>query len=236
MKRAVRAEVSHFSAIQIFGHDSTVRIESTIDPVSLQANSERKRTFQTALAAAVKKSTDRIFTGDVKAEITWFVSEERRYSTHIVADIDNIIKPLFDAVTGPEGVLIDDNQVQQVASSWLDAAPGDLKFEVIISALSPLQFIPRENLRFVDFGSPYGCMLMPDGPELLRRALITTTATAIRHHRSLLAKGIDPAVAKMHMPMQRFYPSARLRGFDVEEFLGDETPEMAVPQSAQRPM
>ncbi len=216
MRRTTSAEVTHFSVTQIFGFDSAVRIEATIDPVSLQTDSGRKKTFQAALAEATKGSTNRIFTGDVKAEITWFVSEERRYSTHIVADVDNIIKPLFDAITGPDGIMIDDNQVQQVGASWLDAEPGDLKFTMVVTALSPDEFIIRKNLTFVDFGSPYGCMLLPDGPRMLKGILITRMADAIRHHRELLAIGIEPAAARMHMPIQRFYPSARVRGFKVE--------------------
>jgi Holliday junction resolvase RusA-like endonuclease len=216
MRRTTSAEATHFSVTQIFGFDAAVRIEASIDPVSLQADSDRKKTFKAALATAIKDGTDRIFTGDVKAEITWFVSEERRYNTHIVADVDNIIKPLFDAVTGPDGILIDDNQVQQIGASWLDADPRNLKFTMVVAALSPDEFIPRTNLKFVDLGSPYGCMLVPDGPGMLRRMLIKTPVDAIRHHRELLALGIEPVAAKMHMPIQRFYPSARVRGFKVE--------------------
>ncbi|MDN4644186.1 RusA family crossover junction endodeoxyribonuclease [Arthrobacter sp. PsM3] len=220
MRRTTTAEAAHFSVTQIIGFDSAVRIEATVDPVSLQTDSDRKKTFQSALAAAIKNNTDRIFTGDVKAEITWFISEERRYNTHIVADIDNIIKPLFDAVTGPGGIMIDDNQVQQIGASWDDAEPGKLKFTMVITALFPSEFIPRHNLEFVDLGRPYGCMLVPDMPAEIKLMLITSVADAVRRHRALLAMGSEPGAAKMHMPMQRFYPSARLKGFEVKPLPG----------------
>jgi hypothetical protein len=215
MKRTVTAKASHFSVRQIFGLDSAVRIESTIDPVSLQAGSERKTTFQSALAEAIKGNTDRIFTGDVKAEVTWYISQERRYSTHIVADIDNIIKPLFDAVTGPAGIMIDDNQVQQFGASWEDSMPGNLKFTMVISALYPSEFIPRKNLEFIDFGSPYGCMLLGDIPAEMKLPQITIVADAVRRHRALLAMNVEPGAAKQHLARQRFFPSARLKGFNV---------------------
>lgn len=217
MKRTDTAKASHFSVRQIFGLEAAVRIESTIDPVSLQAGSGRKTTFQSALAEAIKGNTDRIFTGDVKAEVTWYISEERRYSTHIVADLDNIIKPLFDAVTGPTGIMIDDNQVQQLGASWEDAMPGNLKFTMVISALSPSEFIPRRNLEFIDFGTPYGCMLLGDIPAEMKLQQMAIVADAVRRHRALLAMNIEPGAAKQHMPRQRFFPSARLKGFNVEK-------------------
>lgn len=215
MKRTTTAEAAHFTVRQIFGLDSAVRIESTIDPVSLQADSDRKKTFQAALAEAIRDETDRIFTGDVKAEITWYVSEERRYGTHIVADIDNIVKPLFDAVTGPDGIMIDDNQVQQFGASWVDAIPGNLKFSMEVRALSPLEFIKRDQLDFVDFGKPYGCMLYAGIPDQMKLGLIQNVAERIRLERALLDANIAPDVAKTHMPIQRFFPSARLNGFNV---------------------
>lgn len=220
MRRTTTAEASHFSVRQIFGFDSAVRIEATVDPVSLQSDPDRKTTLQSALAEAIERNTDRIFTGDVRAEITWFISEERRYSTHIVADLDNIIKPLFDAVTGPHGIMIDDNQVQQIGASWNDAEPGNLKFTMVVTALSPSEFIPRNNLKFVDFGSPYGCMLFADIPAEMKLTLITSAADKIRCHRALLAMGVDPSEAKKCLPIQRFYPSARLKRFDVEPLPG----------------
>lgn len=218
MRRTTSAEASHFTVTQIFGYDSAVKVEASIDPISLQTDSERKKTFQSALAEAVKVHTDRIFTGDVKAEITWFVPEERRYSTHLVADIDNIIKPLFDAVTGPNGIMIDDNQVQQVAASWLDVQPDEYKFWMRVTALDSNEFIKRKNLRFVDFGRPYGCMLLPSGPDLLRPILVGNFARAIHHHQEQIANGVEPAVAKRVMPIQRSYPLARLKGFEVETY------------------
>lgn len=233
VKRTTAAELRHFKVTQTFGVTSAVRIESTIDPVSLQADSERKAKFMAALAAAVKKSSDRIFIGDVKAEITWFISEERRYHTHIVADIDNIIKPLFDAITGPSGILIDDNQVQQFGASWEDAKPGDLKFTMAVEALSPYQFILRENIEFVDFGRPYGCMLIGNMPTDARLDTLKSVTSRIRAQQALIDAGIAKEVARMGMPAQRFFPAARLSRFKVTEL--PEAAGSLVPDSETLP-
>lgn len=97
-----------------------VIIESSIPPVSLQATSARKREFKALLSEAIGKNTTTHFVHDVKVEFTWKIEEQRRYETHIVADLDNLLKPLLDAATGPTGVLIDDNQVQQIGASWIN--------------------------------------------------------------------------------------------------------------------
>lgn len=226
LSRTTIPAASHFKVTQIFGYSESVIVEATIDPVSLQGDGARKKLFKAAMAEVVARETDRIFTGDVKVGITWYISEERRYSTHIVADLDNIVKPLFDAITGPGGILIDDNQVQQFGASWTDAAPGDLKFTVEISATSPNQFIRRAALEFFEFDH-HGCLPVPAESPEFQLQVINTVARGLRLRRALLDRGIDPFVASMHLPRQRFFPRARLGGYTVKPLPSGVTIEPA---------
>lgn len=98
--------------VEEFYDAGRVDILSTVDPITLQADPARKRAFKDALGTAVQRATKGIFTHDVEVTLIWSVEEARRYQAHIVADLDNVMKPILDAVTGPDGVLIDDNQIQ----------------------------------------------------------------------------------------------------------------------------
>jgi len=128
-----------------------VDIRSMIDPISLQADPGRKDAFKDALSAAVTRATKGIYIHHVEVTLVWFIEEAERYQTHLVADLDNVMKPILDAVTGPGGILIDDNQVQSIRASWM--TPGGLGagFELSFDALTPDEYVEREGLTFVEF-------------------------------------------------------------------------------------
>src|SRR5450631_1948406 len=90
-------------------------------PVSVQAAAESKRRFKDAMRA-ITKTAEFLLSGDVELRVEWYISETERYETDRAPDIDNIRKPLIDAVVGPDGLVIDDNQIQHVSCSWMDVA------------------------------------------------------------------------------------------------------------------
>jgi Holliday junction resolvase RusA-like endonuclease len=221
MPIAIQYAPEDFLVKQIFGFDSCVLIESSVDPVSLQSSSERKRRFKTALAEAVRQATDRVFVGDVKVEIDWYVSLKRRYGTHIVADIDNVVKPLLDAVTGPDGIMFDDNQVQQLAISWLDVELENCKMVMRVQASMPDEFITRRGYVFVDFGVD-GCWPLPDVKVEVQRMMVKSVAVGLEASARMVQLGIHEDDAAKLKPIQRFYPRSRLSGFEIRlasEFL-----------------
>lgn len=65
--------------------------------------------------------------GDVTSEDAGFGDcrgrgDETLPGVELVADLDIVMKPILDAVTGPDGVLIDDNQIHSIKASWM--TPG----------------------------------------------------------------------------------------------------------------
>jgi Holliday junction resolvase RusA-like endonuclease len=89
----------------------------------------KPRSFQTnrlAKRALIKSIQDilaplpYLFSGDVKITIAWSVDEQARYEGISSPDVDNIIKPMLDAFSGPRGLMIDDCQVQSIECYWAD--------------------------------------------------------------------------------------------------------------------
>lgn len=192
-----------------------VDITGAIDPLSLQASAMRKAAFKAALGAAISASTTLMFNHDVQVTVVWYVEEAKRYQTHLVADIDNVLKPILDAMTGPDGVLIDDNQVQSIQVSWMTPARRAVAFEATVQAVHPEDRIRREDLAFVEF-APNRCYILPGGLGHAHRAsFVGEFRRQLRDYDRRVDRGILPEVAAMSLPLARPFPRARLSRFQV---------------------
>ena len=194
---------------------ASVKILSTRDPLSLQASAARKASLKADVATVVAAGTTGVFTGDVEVTIEWFVSQQVRYGTHVVADLDNIVKPLLDAVTGPDGVMIDDNQAQSLRVSWLDPYDPRVRFRLTFEALSSDEYLTRKGLFFVKF-SPERCfpVLMGKSPEAVR-LFMRAVDEALKGRQKLVASGMPERDADSLLPVQRSFPRSRLGRFVV---------------------
>jgi Holliday junction resolvase RusA-like endonuclease len=103
-----------------------VSISVPLPPVSQQARSESKASFQAEIENAIS-SYEFLLSGDVSVTVEWSISQQTRYETDRSPDVDNILKPLIDALAGPAGLMIDDNQVQHVSCHWIDSYNDDEK-------------------------------------------------------------------------------------------------------------
>lgn len=191
-----------------------VEIRSAADPVSLQSGTSRKASFRSSLSRAISRGTRGVFTHDVEVTLVWFIEESQRYQTHRVADLDNVLKLILDAATGPAGILIDDNQVQSIRASWM--TPGSLgpgiyiRFEALIAD----EIMGRGGLAFVEF-SPDRCYLLPKAPEVLQTEIVRSYRTATSAYEQLIAGGEPACSAQRVLPLARPFPRARLGGFSV---------------------
>ena len=70
-----------------------------------------------------------IYFGEVKLDITLYLDEKKRLETPELADLDNYAKLVCDSLKGPNGLLIDDIQVQSLLVSWIDTL-GSPYFEI----------------------------------------------------------------------------------------------------------
>jgi hypothetical protein len=133
----------------------------------------------------------------------------------MVADLDNIVKPLLDAVTGPDGVMIDDNQVQSLRVSWLDLSNPSVRFRLRLEALSSDEYHLREGLFFVEF-SPERCFPVFAGtsPQVVR-VYVHAVNAQLQSRQELVASGMEGRDADLLLPLQRFFPRSRLSRFIV---------------------
>lgn len=71
------------------------------------------------------KDLEYLLTSEIILDITWLVSAKHRYETDAKSDIDNCIKPIIDAFTGPQGLFIDDCQLRGLYICWRHIESGD---------------------------------------------------------------------------------------------------------------
>lgn len=193
-----------------------VEIRGAIDPLSLQADGARKKAFKTALSTAVRDATVGVHTHDVEVTLTWFIEESRRYQTHLVADLDNVMKPILDAVTGPDGVLIDDNQVQSIKACWMTPGINGPGFELCFEPLLTDDYIKRAGLSFVEFSRDrcyplHGALVEADSAN----SAVSAWRRALRLYSELQANGVPASDARAVLPAMRPFPLARLSLYTV---------------------
>ncbi len=208
--------------VQYWDVPNRLDVKGASNPVSLQNRNGDKQLMMEALAKAVAENTTYIILGDVKVSITWIISPQERYGTHKVPDLDNIVKPILDAITGPQGVLVDDNQVQALDVGWQDLGEPGVKVEISINPQIDDR-IAKGGLMFVEF--PHrGCW--PVTSEAHAKIVVPELTRRFEQAEKLTADGILPEVVSMYDPIQRFFPRARLGKFDVrpaKAFLDETT-------------
>jgi Holliday junction resolvase RusA-like endonuclease len=132
-------------------------LEFTISgpPVSQQSTRSEKDKFAELMRKQIGNSPY-LLSGDVRVEIEWSLHEQYRYESDAAPDVDNILKPLLDALCGPQGVLIDDCQVQAVDCRWIDwpdprssplVSPGHLNRHLSIASTAHLRPRIKQELR-----------------------------------------------------------------------------------------
>jgi Holliday junction resolvase RusA-like endonuclease len=194
-----------------------VFVRGSVAPVSLQASGIRRSQFKKAVSAVIERDTSGVFTADVRIEFEWYISVENRYETHLVSDLDNVLKPLIDAISGPNRLMIDDNQVQNISAAWMDARIDNISFELRISNVDSRPLVPRAGLYFSEV-APGLCLPLFDAHRgKANDASILSYQIADWIRRDSIDAGISPDVAAAVMPIQRVFPRARLGNYRVEK-------------------
>lgn len=98
---------------------ASVTLELQFDEiVSVQSQSVRKRELVDAIHVELSRFKW-LISGSVQIEFAWYLPGVERQETDKVGDIDNITKPILDALTGVKGILIDDAQIGSVHTFWM---------------------------------------------------------------------------------------------------------------------
>lgn len=182
-------------------------------PVTQQAPRPRKDELLQDLQRDLR-SYDFLLTGDVQIELEWLVHERLRYESDETADVDNILKPTLDALCGPDGILLDDCQVQSISSTWIDWIRNDQQLTLRIRH-EPYEVLARGTIAFVDLGQNLYIPLSVVAPVEFRAQLADTLARAVALRDKALAMGMDFHVARMPLPAQRLFHRSRIKNFRI---------------------
>lgn len=180
----------------------------SLEPVSLQSSSV-KREFVKAQIKETTKNINYLLSGDVKVEIQWLLHEQQRYESAKAPDIDNIIKPILDGLSGPDGILIDDCQVQTVGSHWIDWTKEEHRINIYIKYIAD-DYVMKQGLIFVNMGQnlymPFHTTTSTEENKLILEHL--TKMTVLKNQ--ILEKTGDYYQAKMFNSVQRVFHKSRI--------------------------
>ena len=118
-------------------------------PPTLQNKQEKKKDYREIVLSCVKKCPF-IITSTCWVHINYYCKEIRRLKNPNVYDMDNIVKPILDALVGKEGLVVDDVLFDRVEVNWIDKNGLD---EVEITIEYPnLLYHTKESLCFYKNG------------------------------------------------------------------------------------
>ncbi|WP_010517483.1 RusA family crossover junction endodeoxyribonuclease [Croceivirga radicis] len=179
-----------------------------LEPVSLQSNST-KREF---VKSEIRKTTQKLnylLSGDVKVEIQWLLHEKERYESPDSPDMDNIIKPILDGLCGPNGVLIDDCQVQTVGSHWIDWNKKEHRINIYIRYIAD-DYISKADLVFVNMGNNLFMPFNKSVPKKANKILLEHIKRGFDLKNELIDKNVNYYQVKMFTSVQRAFHKSRI--------------------------
>jgi Holliday junction resolvase RusA-like endonuclease len=169
----------------------------SFEPVSLQS-SALKREYVIAEIRKVTTTLGYLLSGDVKVEIQWLVHEQERYESGNAPDMDNIIKPILDGLSGPDGIIIDDCQVQTISSHWIDWTKREHQVNISILYI-PDDYVTKKNLLFVNIGANLFMPFHTDLPWKAKEMLVKHLEHQMLLRNGCIEQGGDYYSAKYFM-------------------------------------
>ena len=202
------------------------RAEFTVEgsPASIQASKETRDKYVHSIKNQFK-NLDYILTGDIILNLTWLLPTKSRYETDAKADIDNCIKPIIDALTGPDGLFIDDCQLSGLYICWRHIESEDerviFEFEFVAS-----EYCTKDELAFVRLEDAL-CTPVNLNWSCAVKAIWAAMLKSNQASKDVLEKlgSSYPAVASL-LGSSRPFHMTRVRGFKVvssSEFLAKKS-------------
>ena len=156
-----------------------------------------------------------VFSGDVSVEIEWTVRLKWRYESDRAQDVDNIVKPILDGISGPTGCLIDDTQVNHVSVHWTTwIRPDRQHLKISIRSLDPWVYLPR-GFKLVQLNNGYVIPLPHLDDARLRQLLVEATEKQMETFEALQGTGLAWESAQHVLPVQRYFHPNKLSRFQI---------------------
>lgn len=167
------------------------------------------------------------FWGEIKFTIRIFLNESRRYETSESGDLDNYAKLICDSVSGVNGIIIDDSQIQTLIVQWIDTTEDEY-FEVEISShpdefiLKDIEFYEMPNGLYYPFSKKYwtteGIKENDFAPLLILCYEVTKMQKPFKHQLRMSGLNKEEAyyqAQKIHPVLRGFHPN---RIFSFESY------------------
>lgn len=158
-----------------------VRLRFELDRI---VSTQSQRSARDELCAAIREQLQEfnwICAGPVKLELLWYLHETERQETDKVGDMDNITKPIIDALTGKNGLLIDDSQVGSMHTFWA-SRDHETKKDILHIRLefNNDECLRKEDLIFIQYSS---AMCLPLNVDFNKMRDIIGALAVIRARR-----------------------------------------------------
>jgi hypothetical protein len=158
-----------------------------------------------------------ILVGNVKIDIVWQIHEQERYESDSSADVDNILKPILDALSGPKGVLIDDCQVQAVSCHWTDWNRDEQQITIRIEMFDSDEWLQKNGIMFVHMGKALCYPIILEENAQWDLESLKRLENMIIKREELLAQGSGYYDAQKCMSCQRVFHISRVQEFEVKQ-------------------
>lgn len=192
-------------------------IEFSVDasPVSLQADAKRRQLIRDAIQPAVR-SNEYLLSGDVQIEIDWLIHERERYEADSSPDVDNVIKPMLDSLCGPEGLLIDDCQVQALDCRWIDWTRDNQRVTFHIRFF-PDEWVLKDRLVLVHAGRNLYLPLNLGFSKEVVLTILDIVESGYKTRDELQKLTGDYYASRRVLPVQRHFHKSRVTKFHLIE-------------------
>lgn len=183
-------------------------------PASRQATTAAKKRVKSAIRE-LTRPLKYLLDGYVWITLDWQIHERFRWESDASADIDNIIKPLLDALSGPDGVIIDDSQVKSLSSNWFAITTDDQRVDIKIEFIKD-EWLPKDGLVFVRIKGP---LCYPVPASVRERGLNTWLQwlTGVNEAREKIEKITSNYYPARYLMSHRYFHRSRLGSFEVLE-------------------
>lgn len=189
-------------------------------PVSVQSTKTVRETYLGQIRSLLAKF-DYVLTGQLMLEVVWLVPAKSRYETDAKADIDNCLKPIIDAFTGPTGLFINDCQLKGLYICWRTIESGEERL-IFTFEYDPDQYCERQGLAFLRLDKGLCSPVNTTWPKAARVAWVAAMKTGGFFKAQLEKLGMPYlALAGMQGGSQPFHIT-RAGGFPLlteEEFI-----------------
>lgn len=188
-------------------------VEIGLSPASIQAKKIKRDEIQTE----IRKFTERlkyVFLGDLQLEIDWYGEPKSRFETDKSPDVDNIVKPIIDALCGSKGLLIDDCQLQAVSTYWMYEYSGEERFTLRFKYI-PDEWTLKQDLAFIRFNN---ALCLPLEMNIGRDALMSVIEIyrkGFQTRDEFIDRGLHDSYTRAILPAYRVFHRSRIKDFRV---------------------